>query len=99
MFTQPFILQMQVHGCKELTLHIFSCVGILSLLLVVVVVVTTTVLVVRPGKTKLVSQWKTKPKWRSVGEPFCPVDCVCNGDRSVGLTSEILVCFICVSGW
>ncbi|XP_059188148.1 uncharacterized protein LOC131970744 [Centropristis striata] len=54
--------------------------GILSLLLVVVVVLTTTVLVLRPGKAKLVSQWRTKPKWRSLGEPFCPVDCVCSGD-------------------
>ncbi|KAI4815467.1 hypothetical protein KUCAC02_005611 [Chaenocephalus aceratus] len=54
--------------------------GILSLLLVVVVVLTTTVLVLRPGKAKLVSQWRVKPKWRSLGEPFCPVDCVCSGD-------------------
>ncbi|XP_038550193.1 uncharacterized protein LOC119883556 isoform X2 [Micropterus salmoides] len=54
--------------------------GILSLLLVVVVVLTTTVLVLRPGKAKLVSQWRTKPKWRSLGEPFCPMDCVCSGD-------------------
>ncbi|XP_051252661.1 uncharacterized protein LOC127361792 [Dicentrarchus labrax] len=57
--------------------------GILSLLLVLVVVVTTTVLVLRPGKAKLVSQWRTKPKWRSLGEPFCPVDCVCSGDSIV----------------
>ncbi|TMS07192.1 Signal peptide, CUB and EGF-like domain-containing protein 1 [Larimichthys crocea] len=55
-------------------------VGILSLLLVVVVVVTTTVLVLRPGKAKLVSQWRAKPKWRNLGEPFCPVDCVCSGE-------------------
>ncbi|KAF7667132.1 hypothetical protein LDENG_00078000 [Lucifuga dentata] len=48
--------------------------GILSLLLVLVVVLTTTFLVLRPGKAKLVSQWKTKPKWRSLGEPFCPVE-------------------------
>ncbi|XP_023275672.1 uncharacterized protein LOC111665041 [Seriola lalandi dorsalis] len=54
--------------------------GILSLLLVVVVVLTTTVLVLRPSKTKLISQWRMKPKWRSLGEPFCPVGCVCNGD-------------------
>ncbi|XP_068592031.1 uncharacterized protein [Cebidichthys violaceus] len=54
--------------------------GILSLLLVVVVVLTTTVLVLRPGKTKLVSQRRTKPKWRSLGEPFCPVGCVCSED-------------------
>ncbi|XP_036928145.1 uncharacterized protein LOC119004899 isoform X4 [Acanthopagrus latus] len=54
--------------------------GILSLLLVVVVVVTTTVLVLRPGKVKLVSQWRTKPKWRSLGEPFCPVDSVYSGE-------------------
>ncbi|XP_069546468.1 uncharacterized protein [Brachyistius frenatus] len=52
--------------------------GILSLLLVAVVVLTTTVLVLRPGKAKLVSQWRTKPKWRSLGEPLCPVECVCS---------------------
>uniref|UniRef100_UPI0037E8190E uncharacterized protein n=1 Tax=Semicossyphus pulcher TaxID=241346 RepID=UPI0037E8190E len=57
--------------------------GILSLLLVVVVVLTTTVLVLRPGKAKLVSQWRTKPKWRSLGEPFCPADCVCSADSIV----------------
>ncbi|XP_067364271.1 uncharacterized protein si:ch211-286b4.4 [Channa argus] len=54
--------------------------GILSLLVVAVVVLTTTVLVLQPSKAKLVSQWKTKPKWRSLGEPFCPVECVCNKD-------------------
>ncbi|XP_042269345.1 uncharacterized protein LOC121898387 isoform X2 [Thunnus maccoyii] len=57
--------------------------GILSVLLVVVVVVTTTVLVLRPGKAKLVSQWRTKPKWRNLGEPFCPVECVCSGESLV----------------
>ncbi|KAF3847744.1 hypothetical protein F7725_020772 [Dissostichus mawsoni] len=61
--------------------------GILSLLLVVVVVLTTTVLVLRPGKAKLVSQWRAKPKWRSLGEPFCPVDCVCSGD-SIAVPSQ-----------
>lgn len=55
-------------------------VGLLSLLLVAVVVVTITVLVLRPGKAKLVSHWRAKPKWRSLGEPSCPVDCVCSGD-------------------
>ncbi|GLD57311.1 zonadhesin-like isoform X1 [Lates japonicus] len=54
--------------------------GILSLLLVVVVVLTTIALILQPSKSKLVSQWKMKPKWRSLGEPFCPVDCVCSGD-------------------
>ncbi|XP_040902513.1 uncharacterized protein LOC121187372 [Toxotes jaculatrix] len=54
--------------------------GVLSLLLVAVVVLTTTVLVLQPSKAKLVSQWRMKPKWRSLGEPFCPVECVCNGD-------------------
>ncbi|XP_026169217.1 uncharacterized protein LOC113134191 [Mastacembelus armatus] len=54
--------------------------GILSLLLVLAVVLTTTVLVLQPNKAKLVSHWRTKPKWRSLGEPFCPVECVCNGD-------------------
>ncbi|XP_029302540.1 uncharacterized protein LOC115017936 [Cottoperca gobio] len=58
--------------------------GILSLLLVVVVVLTTTVLVLRPGKVKLVSQWRVKPKWRSLGEPFCPMDCVCSADSQGG---------------
>ncbi|XP_034557340.1 zonadhesin [Notolabrus celidotus] len=61
--------------------------GILSLLLVVVVIVTTTVLVLRPGKAKLVSQWKIKPKWRSLGEPICPVDCVCSAE-SIAVPSQ-----------
>ena len=74
------------------------CIGILSLLLVVVVVLTTTVLVLQPSKAKPVSQWKMKPKWRSLGEPFCPVECVCCGDRSVGMTAGIILCFIHVSG-
>ncbi|KAM8904697.1 uncharacterized protein AB9W97_008232 isoform 6-T6 [Spinachia spinachia] len=55
--------------------------GILGLLLALVVVLTTTVVVLRPGKAKLVSQWRNKPKWRSLGEPFCPVDCVCSEDN------------------
>lgn len=54
--------------------------GVLSLLLVVVAVLTTTVLVLRPGKAKLFSERRTKPKWRSLGEPFCPVGCVCSED-------------------
>nr|XP_020509773.2 uncharacterized protein LOC109999162 [Labrus bergylta] len=54
--------------------------GILSLLLVVVVVLTSTVLVLRPGKAKLISQWRMKPKWRSLGEPICPVDCTCSAE-------------------
>ncbi|KAM9734328.1 uncharacterized protein ACNS7B_016072 [Menidia menidia] len=57
--------------------------GILALLLVAVIVLTTTVLVLRPGKAKLVTQWKLKPKWRSLGEPFCPVECVCNGESKM----------------
>lgn len=57
------------------------CSGVLGLLLVLVVVLTTTVIVLRPGKAKLVSQWRYKPKWRSLGEPFCPVDCVCSEDK------------------
>lgn len=65
-------------GCDDCKIKII--VGILSLLLVAVVVVTITVLVLRPGKVKLVSHWRTKPKWRSLGEPFCPGDCVCSGE-------------------
>lgn len=74
------------------------CVGILSLLLVAVVVLTTTVLVLRPNKAKLISQWRTKPKWRSLGEPFCPAECVCYGDRSVGAAEGLMLYFIHVSG-
>ncbi|MED6257606.1 hypothetical protein ATANTOWER_027986, partial [Ataeniobius toweri] len=55
-------------------------VGILSLLLVLVVVLTTTVLVLRPSKSKLVPHWKIRPKWRSLGEPFCPAECVCSSE-------------------
>uniref|UniRef100_A0A3Q3IVN5 Uncharacterized protein n=1 Tax=Monopterus albus TaxID=43700 RepID=A0A3Q3IVN5_MONAL len=65
----------------------WGVITILSLLLVLVVVLTTTVLILRPSKAKLISQWKTKPRWRSLGEPFCPVECVCNGD-SVGEGAE-----------
>ncbi|XP_047449314.1 uncharacterized protein LOC125013066 [Mugil cephalus] len=61
--------------------------GILSLLLLAVIVLTTTVLVLRPGKAKLVSQWRTKPKWRSLGEPFCPVECVCSKE-SIAVPSQ-----------
>ncbi|XP_014845642.1 PREDICTED: uncharacterized protein LOC106919650 isoform X3 [Poecilia mexicana] len=57
-------------------------VGILSLLLVLVVVLTTTVLVLRPSKTKLVPHWKIRPKWRSLGEPFCPAECVCSREST-----------------
>ncbi|XP_029964558.1 uncharacterized protein LOC115400686 [Salarias fasciatus] len=57
--------------------------GILGVLLAVVIVLTTTVLILRPGKAKLVSQWRMKPKWRSVGEPFCPVECVCSRESLV----------------
>ena len=69
------------------------CAGILSLLLVVVVVLTTTVLVLRPNKAKLVTQWKTKPKWRSLGEPFCPAECVCSRERCVCVDSIAEVVF------
>lgn len=55
------------------------------MLQVVVVVVTTTVLVLRPNKAKLVSQWRTKPKWRSLGEPFYPAEFVCSEERWVVL--------------
>ncbi|XP_036006034.1 uncharacterized protein LOC118566763 [Fundulus heteroclitus] len=56
--------------------------GILSLLLVLVVVLTTTVLVLRPSKAKLVPHWKIRPKWRSLGEPFCPAECVCSREST-----------------
>ncbi|XP_038155551.1 uncharacterized protein LOC119792815 [Cyprinodon tularosa] len=52
--------------------------GILSLLLVLVVVLTTTMLVLRPSNAKFAPHWKIKPKWRSLGEPFCPAECVCS---------------------
>lgn len=68
-------------------------IGILSLLLVAVVVVTVTVLVLQPGKAKLASHWKTKPKWRRLGEPFCPGDCVCSGD-GYKLMLSFYVCVI-----
>lgn len=71
------------------------CAGILSLLLVVVVVLTTTVLVLRPGKANLVSQWRAKPKWRSLGEPFCPVECVCSGERYALVTAVLMLVFLC----
>ncbi|XP_034025202.1 uncharacterized protein LOC117509573 [Thalassophryne amazonica] len=57
----------------------------LSLLMVLVVVLTTTVLILRPGKAKLVSQWRTQPRWRSLGEPFCPMECSFNDDSNVAL--------------
>ncbi|KAM4567238.1 uncharacterized protein PAE49_010636 isoform 2-T2 [Odontesthes bonariensis] len=85
--------------------------GILSLLLVVVVILTTTVLVLRPSEAKLVTQWKTKPKWRSLGEPFCPAECVCSresilvqsqggiiGSRGVGEGAEAEEPFISKGG-
>lgn len=70
------------------------CVGILSLLLAVVVVLTTTVLVLQHSKAKLVSQWRTKPKWRSLGEPFCPVECVASEDRFVGVRAGLILFFM-----
>ncbi|XP_061576515.1 uncharacterized protein si:ch211-286b4.4 [Cololabis saira] len=69
-------------------------VGILSLLLVVVVVVTVTVIVVQPDKAKLVPQWTSKPKWRSLGEPFCPVEYVCSKERSVCLQEDVCCAFL-----
>ncbi|XP_037124116.1 zonadhesin [Syngnathus acus] len=58
--------------------------GLLSLLFVVVVAVTTTVVVLWPNNAKLVSQWRTKPKWRSLGEPPRPPDCSCSEDSLAG---------------
>ncbi|XP_023817540.1 zonadhesin-like isoform X2 [Oryzias latipes] len=57
--------------------------AVLCLLLVVVVVLTITVLVLQPDKAKLVPHWRSKPKWRSLGEPFCPVECVCSRESTV----------------
>ncbi|XP_028320851.1 uncharacterized protein LOC114474630 [Gouania willdenowi] len=62
--------------------------GVLSTLLLAVILLTSTFLVLRPGKTKLVSQCKIKPKWRSLGEPFCPMECVCSRERGVGEGAE-----------
>nr|XP_054598666.1 uncharacterized protein si:ch211-286b4.4 [Nothobranchius furzeri] len=58
-------------------------VGILCLLLIVVLVLTTTVMVLRPSKAKFVPQWRIKPKWRSLGEPFCPAECVCSRESVI----------------
>uniref|UniRef100_A0AAV2J1Z8 Sodium channel regulatory subunit beta-3 n=1 Tax=Knipowitschia caucasica TaxID=637954 RepID=A0AAV2J1Z8_KNICA len=55
--------------------------GFLSVFLALVVVLTSTVLVLRPGKSKLIiAHWKNRPKWRNVGEPFCPMECNCTKD-------------------
>ncbi|XP_072319176.1 uncharacterized protein [Eucyclogobius newberryi] len=56
--------------------------GILSVFLTLVVVLTSTVLVLRPGKSRLIAHWKNRPKWRNVGEPFCPLECHCTKDSS-----------------
>ncbi|XP_019743138.1 zonadhesin [Hippocampus comes] len=58
--------------------------GLLSLLFVVVVAVTTTVVVLWPSKSKVVSQWRTKPRWRSLGDPPRLVECPCSGDGLCG---------------
>lgn len=65
--------------------------GVLSLLLLAVTVVTITVLVLQPCKAKLVSQLRTKPKWRSLGEPFCPVDCSCSRDGYIRTEAVLYV--------
>ncbi|KAJ0022102.1 hypothetical protein NQD34_009592 [Periophthalmus magnuspinnatus] len=57
--------------------------GFLSVFLALVVVLTSTVLVLRPGKSKLIAHWKNRPKWRNVGEPFCPIECNCTKDSPV----------------
>ncbi|KAK7882553.1 hypothetical protein WMY93_028727 [Mugilogobius chulae] len=52
----------------------------LSVFMALVVVLTSTVLVLRPEKSKIIANWKNKPKWRNVGEPFCPLECNCTKD-------------------
>lgn len=54
-------------------------------------VVTITVLVLQPCKAKLVSQLRTRPKWRSLGEPFCPMDCSCRYIRTEAVLYAIYV--------
>ncbi|XP_077422977.1 uncharacterized protein LOC144052618 isoform X3 [Vanacampus margaritifer] len=58
--------------------------GLLSLLLVFVVAVTTVLVVLWPGNAKLVSHWRTKPSWRSLGDPPRPLECPCSGDSLCG---------------
>ncbi|CAL8373176.1 unnamed protein product [Gadus morhua 'NCC'] len=55
-------------------------VAVLSLLLLLVVVLTSIALVLRPSQAKLILQWRNKPRWRSLGEPCCPVEYLPQGD-------------------
>ncbi|XP_077467725.1 uncharacterized protein LOC144083617 [Stigmatopora argus] len=58
--------------------------GLLSVLSAFVVAVSITALIIWPGKANLVAQGRTKPRWRSLGDPPRPMECPCGGDNFCG---------------
>ncbi|XP_077578969.1 uncharacterized protein LOC144200599 [Stigmatopora nigra] len=58
--------------------------GLLSALSTFVVAVSITALIIWPGKANLVVQTRTKPRWRSLGDPPRPLECPCNEDNFCG---------------